>query len=378
MSHRLSAIRRRFPLVNRHHPPRWVPAIVNTLFLVALLLLSACGTPMSATDGKAAWPGPFTPPNATPTVPPPVNLPADESPHDDLTEWWYYTGHLLADDGTRYGFESVIFQSRRSTFAPIYSAHIAVTDHARQKFTYDQKIGTAQVGTGPGFNLQMESWAWRGSEGRDAIAGNIPGYTFALDLVSTKPPVLHEGGYIDYGPAGSTYYYSRTRMAITGTLEDNGTRKTVTGDAWFDHQWGNFFTVSTGGWDWFSAHLDDGSDFTVYLIRSEGQQIVGSLGTFVDPDGRATNIPFENIKVDVLGTWTSPRTGVTYPSGWRVTLTDRNLVLTWTPVIPDQELDTRRSTANIYWEGAVIISGTRNGTSITGQGYVELTGYDQK
>jgi predicted secreted hydrolase len=311
-------------------------------------------------------------------VPPPVNLPADGSPHDDLTEWWYYTGHLLADDGTRYGFESVIFQSRRSTFAPIYSAHIAVTDHARQKFTYDQKIGTAQVGTGPGFNLQMESWAWRGSEGRDAIAGNIPGYTFALDLVSTKPPVLHEGGYIDYGPAGSTYYYSRTRMAITGTLEDNGTRKTVTGDAWFDHQWGNFFTVSTGGWDWFSAHLDDGSDFTVYLIRSEGQQIVGSLGTFVDPDGRATNIPFENIKVDVLGTWTSPRTGVTYPSGWRVTLTDRNLVLTWTPVIPDQELDTRRSTANIYWEGAVIISGTRNGTSITGQGYVELTGYDQK
>ncbi len=47
-------------------------------------------------------------------------------------------------------------------------------------------------------------------------------------------------------------------------------------------------------------------------------------------------------------------------------------------LIPDQELDTRRSTANIYWEGEVTIAGTRNGTPITGQGYVELTGYDQK
>ena len=80
----------------------------------------------------------------------------------------------------------------------------------------------------------------------------------------------------------------------------------------------------------------------------------------------------------MLGTWTSPRTGVTYPSGWRVTLPDRGLTLTWTPVIPDQELDTRRSTANIYWEGEVTIAGTRNGTPIGGEGYVELTGYDQK
>ncbi len=358
---------------------RRIPRFVLRTSYFVLLFLVACGSPAAATgDGKAAWPGPFTPPNATPAAPPPVNLPADESPHDGLTEWWYYTGHLRADDGARYGFESVIFQSRRSDFPPVYSAHVAITDHARQKFTYDQKIGTARVASGPGFDLALEDWSWRGSEGRDSVAGSVPGYRFALDLIATKPPALHEGGYIDYGPAGSTYYYSRTRMAITGTLEDNGVRKTVAGEAWFDHQWGNFFTVSTGGWDWFSAHLDDGSDFTVYLIRSEGQQIVGSLGTYVEADGRATNIPFSEIKVEVLGTWTSPRTGVTYPSGWRVALPERGLVLTWTPVIPDQELDTRRTTANIYWEGAVAITGTRNGAPIGGEGYVELTGYDQK
>ena len=39
-----------------------------------------------------------------PTVAPPptrspIALPRDDGPHDRLTEWWYYTGHLRADDG---------------------------------------------------------------------------------------------------------------------------------------------------------------------------------------------------------------------------------------------------------------------------------------
>ncbi len=352
--------------------------VLRTSYLVLLLALVACGSPASATDGKAAWPGPFNAAQATPTPPRPINLPADESPHDGLTEWWYYTGHLRAEDGANYGFESVIFQSLRSDFAPIFSAHTAVTDRTRKTFAYDQKLGAAQVGTGAGFDLTMDDWFWRGSQGRDAIQGAIPGYKFTLDLTATKPPALHQGGFIDYGAAGSTYYYSRTRMTLTGTIEDNGVRKTVTGEAWFDHQWGNFFTVNTGGWDWFSAHLSDGSDFTVYLIRGEGQKLVGTLGTFIAADGTVTDIPFADIKVDVLGNWTSPRTNVTYPSGWRVSLPKQGLVLTVNPVIPDQELDTRRSTANIYWEGEVLLDGTRNGVPINGEGYVELTGYDQK
>ena len=120
-----------------------------------------------------------------------------------------------------------IFQSIRSTFPPIYSAHIAITDHARQTSTTTSGLGTAQVGTRPRLRF---------ADGRLVLArlrgaampsrATIPGYTFALDLTSTKPPALHEGGYIDYGAAGSTYYYSRTRMTLTGTLEDNGARKT--------------------------------------------------------------------------------------------------------------------------------------------------------
>jgi predicted secreted hydrolase len=41
------------------------------------------------------------------------------------------------------------------------------------------------------------------------------------------------------------------------------------------------------------------------------------------------------------------------------------------PLIADQEMDVSYS----YWEGAVDISGTKNGMSISGSGYVEMTGY---
>ena len=56
------------------------------------------------------------PPTAAPTPssvpdPVPIQLPRDDGPHDRLTEWWYYTGHLVAADGRHLG-------SRRSSSGP--------------------------------------------------------------------------------------------------------------------------------------------------------------------------------------------------------------------------------------------------------------------
>jgi lysophospholipase L1-like esterase len=59
---------------------------------------------------QAAQPGTAAP---TPAAAARVSLPRDEAPHDAPTEWWYYTGHLRADDGARFGFQSVLFRVRR-------------------------------------------------------------------------------------------------------------------------------------------------------------------------------------------------------------------------------------------------------------------------
>ena len=81
------------------------------------------------------------------------------------------------------------------------------------------------------------------------------------------------------------------------------------------------------------------------------------------------------IQTRATGSWTSPVTGGVYPSGWQVGVATQGLALTLTPELLDQELVTAHSTGIAYWEGAVRIGGTRDGRPLTGQGYVELTGY---
>ena len=101
-----------------------------------------------------------------------------------------------------------------------------------------------------------------------------------------------------------------------------------------------------------------------------------AFGTFVDAGGKTTDLAQDEIATEATGSWTSPATGIAYPSGWRVRVQRLALDLRYDPVNPDQELDVRNNTGNIYWEGEVNISGTRDGRSLTGQGYVELTGYE--
>ena len=78
-----------------------------------------------------------------PRRPPSIQCPADEAPHQSLTEWWYYTGLLEGKgaDGSarRYGFELTVFQTLRGRLPPYYVAHYAVTDLGRSAFVYDQR-----------------------------------------------------------------------------------------------------------------------------------------------------------------------------------------------------------------------------------------------
>ena len=52
-----------------------------------------------------------------------------------------------------------------------------------------------------------------------------------------------------------------------------------------------------------------------------------------------------------------------------------DLAMSVTPTLLDQELDTRRTTGVIYWEGEAVVEGLHRGEPIAGLGYVELTGY---
>lgn len=318
----------------------------------------------------------------------PIRLPQDEAPHKDLTEWWYYTGHLQAraSDGSlrRYGFELVCFQVLRSNLPPVYAAHFAISDISRGQFHFAQQrilqlepSSTGATSQG-GFQLQVGPWRLQGHNGEDQLAAVMPDYALQLQLQALKPVVLHNGnGLITYGLAGFSYYYSRTRLAASGFLVDHGQRLTVTGLAWMDHQWGNFLTLAGSGWDWFSLQLNDSSELMLYLIRDASKQVISTYVSFIDADGQDHLLPAQALRVQPLATWLSPVTHARYPSGWRITISDTRFSaqLILQPELKDQELVTYQSTGNAYWEGAVSIAGQSSGRPVSGEGYVELTGY---
>jgi predicted secreted hydrolase len=337
----------------------------------ALLLLAGCARGAPIDQAVLAPPSASARPA---TQPEQVVLPKDDAPHNDLTEWWYYTGHLFAPSGKSYGFELVVFQAKRRDNPPGYAAHFAITDNGRNEFHFQERTAKGnQVQQGSGFDLNLDGWLMGGAGGQDHLAASMPEYAIDLDLSSLKPAVLHEGkGLISFGPAGDSFYYSRTRLAVKGTLADHGQQLPVTGLAWMDHQWGNFVSGG-GGWDWFAIQLNDNSEAMLFFLRDANGKPSLPYGTYVAPDGTATVLAPSSFSERATGAWTSPQSGIRYPSGWQVKTGE--LSLTLTPTVLDQELRTTASTGVTYWEGDVRITGTKGGAPIAGVGYVELVGY---
>lgn len=376
---------------------------------IALFVAACSGGPILANA-----PAQRVSPAASPAVvvaaadPQPIAFPRDDGPHRRLTEWWYYTGHLVSDAGRRFGFELVVFRAERGAFPVSWASHLALTDEQGRRFLYGQRseIGP-QVDASPagpsgepqGFALVVTGhdalrgatsagtpWTIRGAGGRDHLAaalsaaeagptGGNAAFGLSLDLATDRQAVRHNRiGYVDFGPAGGSYYYSRPRMTASGTLQLESETLHVSGTAWFDHQWGDFIAVG-GGWDWFAVNLADGMDLTLSLVRdaSGGHPLV--YGTLVHPDGTAEHLDRDAFSVEVLGTWTSPRSGATYPAAWRIRVPAEALEVTLEPTVADQELDTRPTTGVVYWEGSQRVTGTRRGSAVTGNAYVELTGY---
>jgi predicted secreted hydrolase len=142
-----------------------------------------------------------------------------------------------------------------------------------------------------------------------------------------------------------------------------------------DHQWGAFNFASGGGWDWFSIQLSNGQQYMLYFIRNEAGEIVQTIGTRVEPGGRAMNLPPGAFNEQATGSWTSPTTGITYSSGWQLALPGGYLAVT--PDRQNQELDLQQTQGVAYWEGDMSVRGQIDGRAVTGIGYTEINPTNQ-
>src|SRR5437588_7592951 len=150
--------------MNRH-------TIIPAVALLCSLILSSCTFPGVVSTSEQL---PVVSQTPAPLQLPPIRFPQDEGTHNDLTEWWYYTGHMNATgpDGKphHYGFELVVFQALRSDLPPVYAAHFAISDVTRGEFDFDQRRLT-EANVKPGINsmqrinVHIDDCAIRGLDG---------------------------------------------------------------------------------------------------------------------------------------------------------------------------------------------------------------------
>ena len=379
--------------------PRYFFSGSPRLMLVAGLLgvaLLACG---SIGAQPTAAPMPTVAPTATPTAlptptPSPVvsetssdssqgraiNLPDDEGAHLSPIEWWYFNGHLTDDIGADYSFHYVVFQAVLPSGLTPRLAHLGWADHTKGVYVTAEQPDTPQAKASRGeFDFTLSTWSMRGNGEDYALVFDVEEYALELKADSRKTPVLHHGtGLVDLGRAGKTYYYSRTRLDVSGTLTVSGEERAISGIAWMDHQWGDFSTAPLG-WDWLSLQLDDGSELTVSLAwDSSDHSPIINYGTYVPPNAEWVHLNNDDISWRPTGSWTSPATGAEYPMGWELNVKPLSLEIELTALQEDSEFKGSEFVLPAYWEGAVTGKGTKAGEPVNAKGFVEMVGYDAR
>jgi len=344
-------------------------------------------------------------------------FPRDHGAHRAFqTEWWYYTGHLRDTQNRRFGYQLTFFRNALQPAVPtraskwatrdVMFAHLALTDESGKRFLFCDRIARAAAGLAGADDLTrktaatsaqstlprvwLHDWALQfGGKSGERQSVRAGGKNFseagplrfavALSHRTTKPPTQHGRNGVSQKSAGvgrASHYYSLTRLATSGTIRIGAGKYFVTGESWFDHEFGSSqLNPKHAGWDWFSLQLADGRELMLYQLRfKSGGFDPYSSGTLIEKNGRARHLKLSDFRIQVLAT-SRMKSGTTYPSRWRVSLPREKLQLEITPALADQELNTKRSTGIAYWEGLIDCRGTQNGRPIRGVGYVELTGY---
>lgn len=364
-------------------------------FAAAIILLASI--PANAGDASSGF--------LQVTGPCKLEFPRDHAPHPGFrTEWWYYTGNLKTETGRHFGYQLTFFRYQLTPFGgsaewpdppsawrtrQIYIGHAAVSDISAKRHLEAEKVGRegleglgigGWVQYGPDVTLFLPGWSAVIFPDSHKIAADGDDFSFTLELKPSKPPVKHGiNGYSRKGstPERASCYYSYSRLETSGTITINGKSLPVKGVSWMDHEFSTApLEPGTVGWDWFSIQLADKSEFMIFLLRREdGGLSSASSGSYIDSLGALRHLDRSYFDVSVRNTWKSKKSGAVYPSAWQIKIPLLGIEVAVTSNLPDQEMHTLQSTGVTYWEGSVSAKGTKGGSPIDGQGYVELTGY---
>lgn len=352
-----------------------------------------------------------------------ISIPKDTGPHPSSNlEWWYGYAFLHGSGGRHYAVMASFFRVGETK---CLNGHYLIHSFIRldeQQFTPRSVIDTRLIAKMLAFYLPLSlilrpadrsSWKLL----RSLLAGRLPhphermkhasvrtgptdlqygsarllfdpdeegAFTLRLEdrnsaaglrFTPSKPVTVID----ETGALNGLSYYSFTRNRVAGRLQTGVHAEEVTGEGWFDHQWGQNYDLLKGlGWNWFGLQLDDGRELLISQKRMDSTEANSPAKAFLI-DKNHTLRSTEHITMKPVRYWKSILTGNRYPVQWLISIPGFSMELRVQPFMNKQEMPIIGPLRAI-WEGAVYLTGAErtpigHWTHITGKGFMELVGY---
>ncbi len=364
-----------------------------------------------------------------------IDLAVHDRPHaSSMVEWWYYHAHLKAADGGRYAFFVSFFRVQlgydESTGAARHGHMLtwAISDVGLKRYHTCSRVEDSlrafaldKINRG---ELYKNKWI-RQAVKEIFAGGDVPrpdrlftvpvscsttsldcafGDSFIrregdgsysirladgqmscdLKLRPRKGPARHGRDGVTLGVRGEAmFYYFVPRSLVSGTISIGERELEVSGEGWYDHQFGDRGRDEEGkpvsleqgiavAWDWCGIQLDDGSDVTVSAMKDKRSGKEGAMAVLLGPDGAVSKS--SAVRFGPARWWRSMRTFEEYPVAWRFEAPELGLELSLAAVFEDQEFITMVSKP-AFWEGELEVSGTMGGKNVKGMAYAERSGF---
>ncbi len=319
-----------------------------------------------------------------------LDLPSDHGVHEATrSESWLLNAVLKDSNGTNFGFQFSMtrlgLQSEGVESASVwqvrhlYRGHVtyfngtsrASVSEERVRRQYPDLVGyDAESET-----LRLDNWVLQFPTGENdenmIIEASVRNdASIRLSMLPEKPTLTP--------PDGATMPfvgYALPRLKVEGTIEDDKASRSVTGNAWFDHVWGELPLPGSGpvARDRLHLHLDDGTDLSLIRTRrtnGRGPDLID--GFFVQPNGEMVSIGEGDIQIETSLFWQDPETDIAYPVNWDISGPDLSISVKPFSETHSSEFEFPIRNAFVKAEGRL------DGRPLKGVGSMQLTGYARR
>lgn len=292
----------------------------------------------------------------------------------------YFVSSEFEHDGERYAF----VWHQQSLFGQLVTAEVQLTTTKGQ--VWSNNALTLPLGQGTSIaadklDVRSPFGSLTGDREKMRLSLQVEDGTVEATL-RPRRNVLYNGGegLLKFLGNMDNHQYSFPNMDVEGTLTIKGESVPITNTtAWFDRQGGHADSASEllqgGGmdrlaWLWVGFPLNEDRSAAVSLWDSYASDGRHCFATVVDAEGRHANYPTE---ITYRDTWTSKRSGCTYPAAVDIAIPLADIALTLTIMPGDPEFHHPENGLSGF-EALCRIEGSHVGEPISRYGFLEIVG----